>query len=399
MDYPAPDPSTRADGPAPRRRLSRRAKGWIAASTAALVIAAAGVTTVTVRAELAAQSYARTVDRYELVVPDYIDILAQRRAAQAAAGATLDLAGTVTAMAEAGYVDAAALASFSAAIPPLEEIVAEPVSGTGPLPEPTAPADPEDTEERFAASAELNETLDDLAATAEELEESTASVRASIDGLTDARAALFDSAVAQGDAIAAANPAATKQSLFALDEYLHPGAWNPIRDGETLAAYIHLAKEVQASQAQALEEQSQPDWPAKAEVIAFANSIAGGTPLDVSWSETLTIDGELYGAGASGAGFATWRTDLDRLGTIELTDSIARYWGDAWTAGLVAHEVGHTITSKDGCLALYRAAPFVGDDEKWATAWALSLGYGEGSGTGPYGYPGDDAVAIAAQCR
>jgi len=38
-------------------------------------------------------------------------------------------------------------------------------------------------------------------------------------------------------------------------------------------------------------------------------------------------------------------------------------------------------------------------DEKWATPWTLSMGCSDGSGIEPYGYPGDDAVAIGAQCR
>ncbi|WKK70424.1 hypothetical protein Q0F99_11095 [Rathayibacter oskolensis] len=95
--------------------------------------------------------------------------------------------------------------------------------------------------------------------------------------------------------------------------------------------------------------------------------------------------------------------DLDARGgapaTIRLTESIQRNWDADWTQGLVAHEVGHAITSKDGCYELYRAAPFEGDDEKWATAWALSLGFADGSGTEPYGEPGADAVAIASACR
>ncbi|OOB89503.1 hypothetical protein [Rathayibacter sp. VKM Ac-2630] len=179
------------------------------------------------------------------------------------------------------------------------------------------------------------------------------------------------------------------------------GDANPLdlSDRGTLRAYLAQVEALRVSQEEGLVERAAPDWPRKQQVLDFADSISGGVPIDIEWRESIEIDGTAYGDRDSGAGLATWSLQEGAPSRIQLTESIQRYWDASWAVGLVAHEVGHSITSKESCYDLYRAAPFDGDDEKWATAWALSQGYTDGSGVEPYGFPGEDAIAVAAGCR
>lgn len=85
--------------------------------------------------------------------------------------------------------------------------------------------------------------------------------------------------------------------------------------------------------------------------------------------------------------------------TITFSDSVAFLWGvNPAVASLVAHQVGHSITSK--CYELYRSS-FGENDELWATAWALGMGYTlDGNGESKYGiHPSRDLIELSAQCR
>jgi hypothetical protein len=265
------------------------------------------------------------------------------------------------------------------------------------------PLAPEDAEGRFAAADEFDarsRTLDDEA---EEQQEQAERVRPLLGDVRAASAAFATATEAVSRALIDASTAATHESRLLVERALYGYGSTRIpldlSEPTTLRAYLSQVAALQRSQAEGLAERSAPEWPDKEAVIDFAESLSGGVPLDVSWEESIEIDGVTYGSSGSGAGLATWDLDEGAPGTITLTESVHREWGSPWTQGLVAHEVGHAITAKDGCYELYRAAPFEGDDEKWATAWALSLGYTEGSGTEPYGDPGEEAVAIASACR
>ena len=49
---------------------------------------------------------------------------------------------------------------------------------------------------------------------------------------------------------------------------------------------------------------------------------------------------------------------------------------------------------------IFEAAPFGGDHEMWATAWAIGMGYDlPGAGIEAYGRPSDAQIAAAGQCR
>ena len=147
---------------------------------------------------------------------------------------------------------------------------------------------------------------------------------------------------------------------------------------------------MRASHAAEEAEKSGSLYGLRAEVEAYARSIAGGALLDFNWQPTVI--------GYNMAGTATIESRPPYFySTITLTNSIAENWGEIVPLSLVTHEVGHAITSK--CMDTFNAA-FGGDYELWATAWAMSWGYPAGaSGADSYGTPSPDQVAAAGTCR
>ena len=97
------------------------------------------------------------------------------------------------------------------------------------------------------------------------------------------------------------------------------------------------------------------------------------------------------------AGTATWNTIRGGFSTITLSNSVAENWPSADARALVAHEVGHSITSK--CSDLFDSADQAANEE-WATAWAIGMGHtAEGNGVQAYGYPSQDMIDRAMACR
>lgn len=359
------------------------------------------VTTVVVRGGIAEQRFEEASTRLVDTAEDHDDAVAEWDALEAAV--VSETSGIRAAVAEADpvAVDAADRDEYLGAIDAVVDAADDvPVGERAAL---RPPADPQETEERFEAADELDARSDELEADAAQQREQTARVRPMLGAARTASADFADSTAAVGTALAEASTAATHETRWLLERalYGYGDSDEPVDLGQAalFRAYLARVADLQRSQAEGLADRAAADWPQKQQVLDFADSLAGGVPLDVTWEESIEIDGVAYGELDSGAGLATWTLEEGAPAMIQLTESIQRNWDADWTRGLVAHEVGHAITSKDGCYELYRAAPFEGDDEKWATAWALSLGYEDGSGTEPYGEPGADAVAIASACR
>lgn len=142
-----------------------------------------------------------------------------------------------------------------------------------------------------------------------------------------------------------------------------------------------------------LMERAGPLNDARAEVEAFARSLAPGLLLDFDWSPL--VNG--YGYSDSMGGYATWWYGSPGYANIELSNSVAEYWPGDRSEALVAHEVGHAISVR--CDGMY-------DDssqeliEDWATAWAISMGYlSSSNGTATYGSPSQELIDAAAGCR
>lgn len=167
--------------------------------------------------------------------------------------------------------------------------------------------------------------------------------------------------------------------------------------GESLAAYLDAAAAVAASHGEELAEKAGPLFDARMAVQEFARSLSGGVLLQFDWAPT--VNG--YGLGGSYGGTSYWTTDDGGQATVTLSDSVASLWPSAGVQALVVHEVGHAVLARQDCYALFFDSDlYAGEEESWATAWAIGLGYtADGSGESIYGRPSDALIALSQQCR
>ncbi|MBF0672341.1 MAG: hypothetical protein IR160_07135 [Salinibacterium sp.] len=214
-------------------------------------------------------------------------------------------------------------------------------------------------------------------------------------------------ATAAGEAYMAALPeaAASVEARFAsaanlariahreVTASLREARWGPDAPAE-VSTYASVVAILAASHAAEEAEKAGPLYQARAEVEDFARSISGGVMLDFDWAPV--VNG--YGANGSYGGTATWNTGHGGYSTITLSDSVAAQWhSNPSVASLVAHEVGHSITSK--CMALF-VDGFDSQPEAFATAWAIGLGYElEGNGESLYGRPSEELIELSRECR
>ena len=153
------------------------------------------------------------------------------------------------------------------------------------------------------------------------------------------------------------------------------------------------ASQLVASEDAELAEKSGPLMGARLEIEAFARSIAPGVLLDFDWAPIVN------GVGYNGSmgGYTTWWWDDPGRATIQLSNSVAEQWPADRSKALVVHEVGHAISVK--CADMYDAST-QDSIEKWATAWAISMGYtDDANGVWAYGYPPQNYIDAAAGCR
>jgi hypothetical protein len=164
---------------------------------------------------------------------------------------------------------------------------------------------------------------------------------------------------------------------------------------DRLGGYLDAAHALEASHAEEIAEKSGPLLDRRLAVEKFARSIAGGVLLDFDWK--VTVNG--YGTGGSYGGTSYWKSAEGGYATITLSDSVATMWPGAGVQSLVAHEVGHAILSK--CTDLYFGTEYdQGDEESWATAWAIGRGYtADGSGESIYGRPAQGLIDLSTECR
>ncbi|WP_157356714.1 hypothetical protein [Agromyces sp. NDB4Y10] len=165
---------------------------------------------------------------------------------------------------------------------------------------------------------------------------------------------------------------------------------------DAIARYVAAAEALIASHEAEEAEKAGPLYERRKQVEAFARELSGGLPLEFDW-ETIVLG---YGTDGTYAGRATWDVAGGGIASLTFSHSVAELWDAPGVRALVAHEVGHAMTGR--CLGeIVPDELAYGDgNEAWATAWAISRGYtGDGSGEWIYGRPGDDVIALAAQCR
>lgn len=216
------------------------------------------------------------------------------------------------------------------------------------------------------------------------------------ESLIDAALAFYATLPAHAAALEAAGISARHEAVLdlrdaaALAARQRTAGWAA---ADAFRAYAEKAQDLKASAEAELAEKAGPLLATRLEIEAFARSIAGGIVLDFDWAPLVNGLGGDRGM----SGTATWTTARGGYSTITLSDSVAEMWPAADARALVAHEVGHAITSK--CHEMFDSDD-ADANEAWATAWAISMGHTAiGNGVQAYGYPPQHLIDTAASCR
>ncbi|WP_307042851.1 hypothetical protein [Agromyces ramosus] len=404
LDEPVTPGEPPADSPidapaeAPRGRVWSRRVIWSWVAIGALLIA--GVIAVLLMFDAANDRYDSAIGRYSAAAVEAEAQLEQLQQAEADATYTSDVAVGVLAAAADGYTDAAAKADLAvhggelAAALESDPDLAE-----------TRIASPPRPESRPFWITDLDREAERWGAATVRVDASSAAFEQRTEALDAAEAGVVESGVVfMGTlpASAAAMDAATGSARNADRIELHAAieliaaigsSWN-LDAVARVERYVAAATAAQASHAAEEAEKAGPLHDRRVAVEAFARSIAGGVLLEFDWAPE--VNG--YGFDGSYAGTATWTAADPGFSSITLTDSVAAMWPDNGVASLVAHEVGHAIVSKCYGEIISPASPE--ENEAWATAWAIGMGYtADGNGESIYGRPSDELIEKSKACR
>lgn len=383
-----------ADAPAPRSR--RRL--WIALGALAVIAIAVAVIFVpqAVTRAAAEARYADALERqHELVerhaaASDELTALADpaRAAVQVA-----DAAGEAADALDAERVDAVA----QAADPVRTALDGAPEDADAPAAAREQELD--DVDELNEAAAALEDEAETLESDVAALEGAAEALESSAPALDDEIAALRETIPARAEGIEEDNISAQARTRIEMHHAADLAATSEDDVAYYVEAYGEAARAVVASQESELAEKDQGDGlqDVRLEIEEFVRSIAGDARVDFDWSPLVNGLGE----GESAGGYTTWWYSDGGYATMELSNSIARFWPDERFVGLVVHETGHAITSQ--CREMLDET-FDGDVELMATAWAIGMGYDNPWGNGvDYYYdgvpPADDLVEASKACR
>ncbi|MFK3678848.1 hypothetical protein ACI2IP_14035 [Microbacterium sp. NPDC090218] len=250
--------------------------------------------------------------------------------------------------------------------------------------------------ELLGATTALEQHLTDADRLSEDLSTTTTDISSAEDGVTESGMAVLSAAGEAAAGFEAAHVSARNDAVVALRNAAADALAATTVDSSTATAYLALqdaATQVVVTEAEELAEKSGPLQNARLEIEAFARSLAPGVLMEFDWSPVVN------GAGYNGSmgGYTTWWWDDPGRAIIELSNSVAEQWPAERSRALVAHEVGHAISVK--CEGMYDSST-QDSIEKWATAWAISMGYtDDANGVWAYGYPPQNYIDAAAGCR
>ncbi|GAA4367357.1 hypothetical protein [Agromyces bauzanensis] len=277
-------------------------------------------------------------------------------------------------------------------------ILAESPTGPTGIVELGDPATPAPAWERYADLWRLVDLVPSRDAAAERFEAAADRVEVGTRTIAEASDALLSGTEELATAALDASPSAAYRYRHAAEEALDGLRHSPgisSGDADRFTALATALADVRASHA--AEEERRSAYPVRAEIEAFARSIAAGVELEFAWAY------EVAGLPSDGwySGTAEFKPDGVGWGLISLTESIEWEWyADENARAVVVHEVGHTQVLRDACYAIFAAEPFHGDHETWATAWAIGMGHDlPGAGIEAYGRPSDAQIAAASGCR
>ncbi|MDN4613957.1 hypothetical protein P5G50_05765 [Leifsonia sp. F6_8S_P_1B] len=223
---------------------------------------------------------------------------------------------------------------------------------------------------------------------------------AAVRTLSSATTAVYKVLASQGEQVLSADSSSTYASRIELRHAIDAGASGVMSaqfGGSGLLRIMSTIDAVNASQAAGEAAKQDPAYPVRARIEEYARSIAHGVTLDVEYHQLVSGLGDGWYSGTTqynetDGGWAT--IDLN----YSVQDGFAR--GDVDAKALITHEVGHAQVVRPECKPLFEGPVFNRDDEMWATAWAISLGFDTGgAGIEAYGRPSDEQIAVAGQCR
>lgn len=250
--------------------------------------------------------------------------------------------------------------------------------------------------ELFGASEGLRQDIEGLDDLDTELSKESPELTSAETQLTDAGVAFLGSAASAAASFEQAHISAGNDAVIALRDAATTAAGASALDDTAVTSFIALqdaASQVIASEKAELSEKSGPLKSVRLEIEAFARSLAPGVLMEFDWNPIVN------GAGSNGSmgGLTTWWWDEPDRAVIELSNSVAEQWPSDRSKALVAHEVGHAISVK--CEDMYDSST-QDSIEKWATAWAISMGFSDdANGVWAYGYPPQSYIDAASGCR
>ena len=286
----------------------------------------------------------------------------------------------------------------------LEERLAEARALLADEPEPVAtglvllgdPSVPAPSWDRYADLWRITELVPARNESAARFEVSTDAVRVASNDLAVASEDLAAGSYELAAVELAAHPSASYRTRLELQGLLDGTRATGVPAGSA-AGFTELATAVADVRAShAAEEARKLAFPARAEVEAFARSLAFGVTLDFTWAyEVAGVTSDAWYAGT-----AEFWEEGGGWGHITLSESISDSWDDENARAVVVHEVGHTQVIREACKAMFEGPAFAGDHETWATAWAIGMGYDlPGAGIEAYGRPSPEQIASSTGCR
>ncbi|MFK4852430.1 hypothetical protein ACI3KT_12400 [Microbacterium sp. ZW T6_19] len=250
--------------------------------------------------------------------------------------------------------------------------------------------------ELFAASDRLSDDRADLADLDDDLADRSPLIETAGSSVSDAGITLLSSAASAAAPFESAHISAKNDAVIALRESAADLAEVTSIDQDAVTSFVALqdaATQVVSSEQVELAEKAGPLMQNRLAIEAFARSLAPGVLLEFDWNPIVN------GVGDNGSmgGLTTWWWSTPGHAVIELSNSVAEQWPSITSKSLVAHEVGHAISVK--CQDMYDSST-QDSIEKWATAWAISMGYtDDANGVWAYGYPPQSYIDAAAGCR
>ncbi len=218
--------------------------------------------------------------------------------------------------------------------------------------------------------------------------------------VSDAASAVYTALASQGEQVLTSDASATYASRIELRHAIDAGkagAMSAQFGGSGLLQIVSTIDVVNTSQSDGEAAKQDPAWPVRARIEDYARSIAHGVSLDFEFHQLVSGLGDDWYSGTT-----VYHEEDGGWATIDLNfgvqDGFAR--GDVNAKALITHEVGHSQVVRPECKPLFEGPTFHHDDEMWATAWAISMGFDTaGAGIEAYGRPSDQQIAVAGQCR